>query len=48
MLMGMDALSLFDRVEIDFRRRKVKFVMPEGAERDAIRRRPTRLGDARI
>ena len=48
MLMGMDALSLFDRVEIDFRRRKVKFVMPEGAERDTIRRRPTRLGDARI
>ncbi len=47
-LLGMDALSLFDRVEIDFRRRKVKFVMPEGAERETIRRQPTRLGAERI
>lgn len=48
MLLGMDALSLFDRVEIDFRRRKVKFVVPEGTLRKTIRRRPTRLGDERI
>ncbi len=47
-LLGMDALSLFDRVEIDFRRRKVKFVMPEGTERKKIRRQPTRLGTERI
>ncbi len=48
MLLGMDALSLFARVEIDFRRRKVKFVMPEGTQRETIRRQPTRLGDERI
>lgn len=48
MLLGMDALSLFDRVEIDFRRRKVKFVMPEGTRRETIRRRSSTLGDERI
>ncbi len=47
-LLGMDALSLFDRVEIDFGRRKVKFVMPEATYREPIRRRATRIGTERI
>lgn len=46
-LLGMDALSLFDRVEIDFRRRKVKFVMPENPQGEAIPRRSTRTRHGR-
>lgn len=38
LLLGMDSLSLFDRVEIDFPNRRVVFDLPSGAERDAGRR----------
>lgn len=38
LLLGMDALALFDRVEIDFPNRRVIFDMPSGAARDAGQR----------
>lgn len=38
LLLGMDSLSLFDRVEIDFPNRRVVFDLPDGANRDAARR----------
>ena len=34
LLLGMDALRLFDRVSVDFASRKVRFLMPDGAGRD--------------
>ncbi|MBO9697001.1 MAG: retroviral-like aspartic protease family protein [Sphingopyxis sp.] len=37
-LLGMDSLSLFDRVEIDFPNKRVVFDLPDGASRDAGRR----------
>lgn len=33
LLLGMDSLSLFDRIEIDFPNRRVVFDLPDGAER---------------
>jgi predicted aspartyl protease len=45
MLLGMDALSLFDRVEIDFHRRKIRFVMPELASGERASRRPLNAVD---
>jgi hypothetical protein len=33
MLLGMDALRLFERVAIDFTNRRVTFDMPDGARR---------------
>jgi predicted aspartyl protease len=33
LLLGMDALSLFDRIEIDFPNRRVVFDLPSGASR---------------
>ena len=39
LLLGMDALTLFDRVEIDFARRRVSFTMP----RQSARPSPLRL-----
>ncbi len=38
LLLGMDSLSLFDRVEIDFPNRRVVFDLPDGAHRDAALR----------
>lgn len=38
LLLGMDSLSLFDRVEIDFPNRRVVFDLPDGANRDAALR----------
>lgn len=38
LLLGMDSLSLFDRVEIDFPNKRVVFDMPEGARRDTGQR----------
>jgi predicted aspartyl protease len=38
LLLGMDSLSLFDRVEIDFPNKRVVFDLPEGATRDMGRR----------
>lgn len=34
LLLGMDALRLFDRVAVDFTNREVRFLMPSGAERN--------------
>lgn len=34
LLIGMDSLSLFDRVEIDFPNKRVVFDLPDGASRD--------------
>jgi hypothetical protein len=34
LLLGMDSLSLFDRVEIDFPNKRVVFDLPERASRD--------------
>lgn len=36
LLLGMDALRLFDRVSVDFANRKVKFLKPDGAARAAV------------
>jgi predicted aspartyl protease len=41
MLLGMDALRMFDRVSVDFASRKVRLLMPGGAGRDS----GTRLAD---
>jgi predicted aspartyl protease len=38
LLLGMDALRLFDRVSIDFANRRVVFDLPDGAHNDAGRR----------
>ncbi len=38
LLLGMDSLRLFDRVEIDFPNRRVVFDMPSGAARDTRNR----------
>ena len=38
LLLGMDTLSLFDRVEIDFPNKRVVFDLPEGASRNMGRR----------
>jgi len=38
LLLGMDSLSLFDRVEIDFPNKRVVFDLPDGAERQTGRR----------
>lgn len=38
MLLGMDSLSLFDRVEIDFPNRRVVFDLPDGANRQTGQR----------
>jgi predicted aspartyl protease len=38
LLLGMDSLSLFDRVEIDFPNRRVIFDLPSGAQREPGRR----------
>lgn len=48
MLLGMDALSLFDRVEIDFGRRKVNFVMPGSEDGQALRRSLSRDREPQI
>ncbi|PZQ23447.1 MAG: hypothetical protein DI569_04530 [Sphingopyxis macrogoltabida] len=45
LLIGMDSLSLFDRVEIDFPNRRVVFDLPSGAERDAGRRFAANMSD---
>ncbi|MEP7350291.1 MAG: retroviral-like aspartic protease family protein [Sphingorhabdus sp.] len=37
-LLGMDALKLFDRVMIDFRNRRVGFDLPRGVERQSFKR----------
>ncbi|MBB5684388.1 retroviral-like aspartic protease family protein [Sphingobium boeckii] len=34
LLLGMDGLKLFDRVSVDFAKRRVRFLMPEGGNRD--------------
>ena len=38
LLLGMDSLSLFDRVEIDFPNKRVVFDLPDGAHREAGQR----------
>lgn len=38
LLLGMDSLSLFDRVEIDFPNKRVVFDLPDGASREAGQR----------
>lgn len=38
LLLGMDSLALFDRVEIDFPNRRVVFDLPDGANRDTRQR----------
>ncbi|WP_188237824.1 retroviral-like aspartic protease family protein [Sphingopyxis sp. LK2115] len=38
LLLGMDSLSLFDRIEIDFPNKRVVFDLPEGAHRNAGQR----------
>lgn len=38
LLLGMDGLALFDRIEIDFPNRRVVFDLPSGASRDAGQR----------
>ncbi len=38
LLLGMDSLSLFDRVEIDFPNKRVVFDLPDGAHRESGRR----------
>ncbi|WP_432768529.1 MAG: hypothetical protein HEQ22_14300 [Sphingopyxis sp.] len=38
LLLGMDSLSLFDRVEIDFPNKRVVFDLPDGARRDTGQR----------
>ena len=38
LLLGMDSLSLFDRVEIDFPNRRVVFDLPDGATRQTGQR----------
>ncbi|MDK2761112.1 MAG: retroviral-like aspartic protease family protein [Sphingopyxis sp.] len=38
LLLGMDSLSLFDRVEIDFPNRRVVFDLPDRADRQALQR----------
>lgn len=38
LLLGMDSLSLFDRVEIDFPNKRVVFDLPDGASRDTPQR----------
>lgn len=46
LLLGMDGLALFDRIEIDFPNRRVVFDLPDGAVRDA-RQRFVAIADAR-
>lgn len=38
LLLGMDSLALFDRVEIDFPNKRVVFDLPDGAHRESGRR----------
>ena len=46
LLLGMDSLALFDRVEIDFPNQRVIFDMPDGAQRQMPQRyAATRAGD---
>lgn len=42
LLLGMDALRLFDRVSVDFANKKVRFLTPEGASRS----QPTQIAAA--
>lgn len=44
LLLGMDSLSLFDRVEIDFPNRRVVFDLPSGASRDTGQRYAGSIG----
>ena len=44
LLLGMDALRLFDRVSVDFANRRVRFQMPESSHLDA----PARMAGAQI
>ncbi|MBA3676920.1 MAG: aspartyl protease family protein [Sphingosinicella sp.] len=37
LLLGMDALGVFDRVSVDFANRKVRFAIPDAMNRDATR-----------
>lgn len=46
LLMGMDALRLFDRVEIDFPNRRIIFDLPDGAARTPLTRMAMRGGIA--
>ena len=46
LLLGMDSLSLFDRVEIDFPNRRVVFDLPERAQRSAGQRFAARAAAA--
>ena len=47
LLLGMDGLALFDRVEIDFPNRRVVFDLPSGASRET-RQRFAANGEPRI
>ncbi len=38
LLLGMDSMSLFDRIEIDFPNRRVVFDLPSGASRETGQR----------
>ena len=46
LLLGMDSLSLFDRIEIDFPNRRVVFDLPERAHRSAGQRFAAKGGAA--
>ncbi len=48
MLLGMDALSIFDRVEIDFGLRTVKFVVPSSKTGGSLRRSLSHHGESKI
>lgn len=47
LLLGMDALRLFDRVSVDFANRRVRFTRPNLSNPDSSSRMATRLGSAR-
>lgn len=42
MMLGMDALQMFDRVSVDFASKKVKLMLPDGAERSSLTRMAAR------
>jgi predicted aspartyl protease len=42
MMLGMDALQMFDRVSVDFASKKVKLMLPDGAERTPLTRMAVR------
>jgi predicted aspartyl protease len=48
LLLGMDGLALFDRIEIDFPNKRVVFDMPDGASRDARQRFAAIAGTRRL